>query len=310
MKKPILLFAVLVFFVTKNNAQTEWAPVGAKWVNEAVRLEQGLYFLISFESVKDTMVLGKNCKKILKIVLCHSNGIVKPCNPEKELSVFFIYSENDKVYYSNGDSFILMYDFSLKTGDTVSVYQQSKYYEDTFTLNCYTVIKTDSIQINGKILKRQSVLPIDSFDPNDKYKFYHYAGYIIERIGNEFSLFGTFIDATESWGPPYLKCYSDSEISYQNPKYHNCYGLEGVAENFKIDPIQLYPNPATDNINIISSIRQNLTMQVYNAVGQCVMQIELNNLTNNIDISSLTKGIYILKFMNPMGTLEKKLIKE
>jgi len=74
--------------------------------------------------------------------------------------------------------------------------------------------------------------------------------------------------------------------------------------------IDLFPNPATDKIYVICSTIQNLKMQVYNTVGQCVLQRELNAQTNEIDISSLTKGIYILKLTSPNGTFEKKLIKE
>lgn len=79
--------------------------------------------------------------------------------------------------------------------------------------------------------------------------------------------------------------------------------------NYQVD-IKIYPNPVTDKIYISSTQRQSLKMQVYNTVGQCVLQTELNNLTNSIDISSLTNGVYILKFTTPNGTIEKKLIKE
>jgi uncharacterized protein (TIGR02145 family) len=74
--------------------------------------------------------------------------------------------------------------------------------------------------------------------------------------------------------------------------------------------IKTYPNPATDKINIDCANRQDLKMQVFNTVGQCVLQRELNAQTNTIDISSLTRGIYILKITSPNGTIEKKIIKE
>jgi uncharacterized protein (TIGR02145 family) len=76
------------------------------------------------------------------------------------------------------------------------------------------------------------------------------------------------------------------------------------------EKIEIYPNPAIDKIYINSSTRQNLKMQVFNTVGQCVLQRELNNKTNSIDISSLTNGIYILKLTSPNGTIERKIIKE
>lgn len=74
--------------------------------------------------------------------------------------------------------------------------------------------------------------------------------------------------------------------------------------------MEIYPNPALDKIYIDFADKKKLKMQVYNIVGECVLQKNLNNNTNEVDISSLAKGIYILKFTSPKGTLEKKLIKE
>ena len=305
---PVTLIILLHFnSITKTIAQTQWAPIGAKWVNESVRVESGLFYLITYESEKDTMVLGKNCKKILKTVLCHSNGMVKPCNPEKELSTFFIYNENEKVYYSKGDSFFLMYYFSLKTGDTLSVYQEYIFYKDSFNLNKYKITAIDSIKISGKYLKRQHLQLIVT-DPTYTWYYYYY-GYIIERIGNIESLFGTHPDPNDD-GAPFLKCYSDGEIFYQDSNFVNCNGLEAISDPGSPLEIQIYPNPANDKLNIDCAIVRYLSMQVYNTVGQCVLQKELNNKTNTIDISSLTRGIYILKFSSANGTFEKKIIKE
>ncbi len=44
MKKIIILFAVITFSATKINAQTEWAPIGAKWCYEYGDLMTGEYY--------------------------------------------------------------------------------------------------------------------------------------------------------------------------------------------------------------------------------------------------------------------------
>jgi hypothetical protein len=74
--------------------------------------------------------------------------------------------------------------------------------------------------------------------------------------------------------------------------------------------LKVYPNPAADKINIDCAIRQDLTLQIYNTFGQSVLKRELNNQTNEIDISSLIRGIYILKLTSPKGTIEKIIIKK
>jgi len=76
------------------------------------------------------------------------------------------------------------------------------------------------------------------------------------------------------------------------------------------EKIDIYPNPAIDKIYINCAEKQNLKMQVYNSVGQCVLQKELSNKSNTVDISSLTRGIYIIKLITPDGTYIKKIIKE
>lgn len=74
--------------------------------------------------------------------------------------------------------------------------------------------------------------------------------------------------------------------------------------------IKIYPNPATNKIYVNSTEKQDKKMQVFNTIGKCVLQTELNNTVNEIDISSLTKGIYILKIADSKGTFVKKIIKE
>ncbi len=81
------------------------------------------------------------------------------------------------------------------------------------------------------------------------------------------------------------------------------------------DFIKIYPNPATDKINIDCIDYKNLKIQVYNVIGKCVLQKELSNKINEVDINSLSKGMYIIKLTgeNPTGigwTIQKKMIKE
>jgi len=83
-----------------------------------------------------------------------------------------------------------------------------------------------------------------------------------------------------------------------------------INENRIDKNIQIYPNPASDKLYINCANRQYLNMQVYNSVGQCILKRELNTQTNTIDISPLTRGIYIMKLTNLNGTFEKKIIKE
>jgi Secretion system C-terminal sorting domain len=69
------------------------------------------------------------------------------------------------------------------------------------------------------------------------------------------------------------------------------------ALNYKMD---VYPNPASDFINVkLSSVSDNNTIAVYNTIGQIVIPSqEINGNFIEINITSLSKGVYILKVKN------------
>lgn len=77
--------------------------------------------------------------------------------------------------------------------------------------------------------------------------------------------------------------------------------------------IKVYPNPATD-ILIIETQGQQVTL--YNTVkitdvqGKVIIDQIIQQRHTEIDISSLTKGIYLLKFDSKDGIVNKKFVKE
>jgi len=94
-----------------------------------------------------------------------------------------------------------------------------------------------------------------------------------------------------------VRCIKDSVVNQIN-------------DNSIDKQIQIYPNPTTDKVFINIIERQDLKMQIYNVVGECVLQGELYNGTNDIDVSSLSKGIYIIKLTGTDLTVQRKLTKE
>jgi photosystem II stability/assembly factor-like uncharacterized protein len=74
------------------------------------------------------------------------------------------------------------------------------------------------------------------------------------------------------------------------------------------DDINIFPNPASDNITIESS--QQAIMEILNIQGQTVLQQQLQQGKTNIDISRLAKGVYILRLNNNDKTAVTKIVKE
>jgi len=86
--------------------------------------------------------------------------------------------------------------------------------------------------------------------------------------------------------------------------------LKPLTINEQKQEFEIYPNPIADNyLNIFSSTSGTATIS--DISGKKLMQIIINQQKQQIDISQLQKGIYIIKFTNDSGS-EKyiKLIKQ
>ena len=71
----------------------------------------------------------------------------------------------------------------------------------------------------------------------------------------------------------------------------------------------IYPNPVNDILNVNAS-KTIESIQVYNLSGSCVHSVLLNANNTTIDISQLSKGVYILKVAIDGKTGTTKLIKK
>ncbi|MFH1296819.1 MAG: T9SS type A sorting domain-containing protein [Bacteroidota bacterium] len=74
--------------------------------------------------------------------------------------------------------------------------------------------------------------------------------------------------------------------------------------------MQLYPNPAIDRVYIDYTETKKVTMQVYNIIGECVLQSELMGGRNEIDAGKLSKGVYVIQIIGKNWKAQRKLTKE
>ncbi len=83
-----------------------------------------------------------------------------------------------------------------------------------------------------------------------------------------------------------------------------------ISENFLLQNINIYPNPATENVTV--SIGDNLQLEsilVYNTSGQIIKTID--NISNStFQINNLDKGIYFVQIIMFEGIITKRLIIE
>ncbi len=74
--------------------------------------------------------------------------------------------------------------------------------------------------------------------------------------------------------------------------------------------IDIYPNPATEMVNIYIDRYTNAQINIYNIGGQLIQQIPVKHANTLIYTTSWTKGMYLLQIVSETGTSYHKLMVE
>jgi hypothetical protein len=78
-------------------------------------------------------------------------------------------------------------------------------------------------------------------------------------------------------------------------------GAVGVDEPVG-STIRIYPNPATDVLFIAGEFANGTTVEIYDQLGKSVMRQGLQSDNNQLDVSRLNIGIYMVKITTDKGT--------
>ena len=124
---------------------------------------------------------------------------------------------------------------------------------------------------------------------------------------------------SESTFFPELAGPGEHEIAYVILDENGCYnrseqiisvdGCSSIDESAYAQSIQIYPNPASDYINLQSELLLNSSLVVYDLTGKEVhRQHNLSN-KNTIDISALNVGVYTIIITNNQDIAHIKFIK-
>jgi hypothetical protein len=91
--------------------------------------------------------------------------------------------------------------------------------------------------------------------------------------------------------------------------YSDCGGPASTATELNgPDRINIYPNPATDNI-YISNLIESATLKIYDINGKLALENKVSN-KEYVNISTLAKGMYQIKFEGSDWSETRKLIKK
>jgi|GEM_PF-1173834 len=221
---------------------------------------------------------------------------------------------------SNGDPNITTYQYKLQTRDTCGNYSLMSPYHNTvhvnnnngsFTWNLYTVEGTTVTPVSSFDLMRDDAntglfLSIGNAagnqtnltDPN----YSSYAGIANWRI-----------DASGFNCNPTLRLNGNNNTDAAKVKSHsnqNNNRQVGIKQ-FAINNVSIYPNPATNVLNINFANAANKTsVKIFSLIGSEVLSTTTSDNNLSVDISNLAAGTYMVQITSDNVSVTKKIVKE
>ncbi len=115
-------------------------------------------------------------------------------------------------------------------------------------------------------------------------------------------------------GSVFITWSSNASVNY--PGWEITYEIDnvGVEEQEAFTQLDIFPNPATDALNVNFNLDNTQTVEIrlVNVTGEAIYNNVLSNVTgqinNRIDVSNFAKGIYILNISGAEGSVNKKVI--
>jgi len=216
----------------------------------------------------DTIINDTMYKKVLKAEdEFHNNW---------ELNGYIREDSSRKVYYLNYECYYeeyLIYDFNVNIGDTINYFEP------------YIVDSIDSIYISNQYRKRIFIHSIIS----------SFSDVWIEGIGSIYGVINSMTEGVVGIRFELLCFYENDTLSYIDSSYNECYyNTYNVIENISVNsPFIIYPNPATQTINISFNNQQNMpyTFELYNYYGEIICKKQIINSTS-FELSNISNGIY------------------
>lgn len=300
MKTQNFLFAVLLLLISFS-IQAQTIDPASEWRVNYSRIDVGSEWYFTYKYYKDfidgdTIFNSNEYYKIYQSGYTYEGWYGYPgWYSYYEHSLHgYLREDNNKwyIFYQNQD--MLMFDFTLETGDTLKGFQ---------ALYCpydITVYSVDSIIIDGDYKKRLQLC----------YNGWTNAAYLIEGIGA----------TTGLWAPIYqfewdehLVCYARDGISLWGLPTEQCNLAVNINENDEKRPsCSIVPNPAKDfSTVIIPAGIGKVTFTLIDMMGSIVNRQSFDSPSiNKIHLSPYNSGIYLAIFEAKSLNQSIKLILE
>lgn len=309
MKKFLLIpVFILIFFLLKSQNQlAPFAPYPSTWIS----------FMTTFVNPNNTDWTLDYIYEVGDGGLSFPEdpsdlwGTIKTNKDQNHDFACAISVENDnqsifvRFVYSPYNIPILLYDFTLQVGDTM-FYSYAMLNNTLYQQNHYKVV-TDTGTIvldNGEIRKTWTLS--SEFVQDDIW---------VEGIGSitGIGLFNPLIADYVLNGFQYrFEYFCNNDIPIYDPNdcsFCSC-DIDLEVKNQDFDNVSISPNPTNGILSIKSSTFEPSQYNIYNSLGQQVINFYLDNETNQLDVSSLPSGIYFLQVISKEKRYTMKFVKE
>ncbi|NOQ73368.1 MAG: T9SS type A sorting domain-containing protein [Crocinitomix sp.] len=307
----IILFFVLSFSFQSTYSQV-WVDNGATWHYEFWQPFMSGYVEMNYD--RDTTIDGISCQVIETTQYKFFDGGGFAGSTIRPIQITYV--SGDTVFYRSNGAFFVLFDFGAEIGDTWMISDvPSLEYVDCDEVSVIQVTGTGVMDIAGESYRYLDLEPTS----NSPYGF---VGRYVERFGllstgleqfrylfpQEVECDGIPDGGALEFGYSGFLCFEDDSFSLYSPTSSSCTKVVSVPENSELVDVKCYPNPAT-NILEISAANPIDQLQVYSSVGEYVMTVNVSEYVAQIDVSTLSRGIYFFDIRLQNGlTVKRKVV--
>lgn len=201
--------------------------------------------------------------------------------------------ENQQVFIYANDQEYLLYDFDVQVNDIINVFSVG--YETPITIT-----NIETVVING--ISREKISFSDDW----------YTGYYIEGIGSDRGILDYNTAGIADYSPQLTCYYENNTLIYDNPDVASTCGLTiSVDEKELLSSFAVFPNPASDKLFIATDgllSGRVFLLQIIDMLGNIAFTQQFVSYSKNqIDISTLSTGSYIIRLSDQNGNAANKI---
>jgi hypothetical protein len=299
MKKTITLSFLLSCFTLLGQ---NWCDLGANWKYSYIS-GFGTEGYVEISYVGDTMINTQLSQKLSKNLYAYDFVSSQPVNGF--LGTEYTYENNGVVFVRYNNDWDTLYNFNAIVGESWRMAKQplTNACDSNSTL---TVVAIGTTTINTVVLNYKVV----EFNYGESMST-GITDTIIEKIGFIGSYMFPYdqcdgaLDVNEGGQ---FRCYSDNLFASYQPNFVGACDYVGIDEISNNLHIKIVPNPASTSIQINGDYNlKNSTFEIINLSGQ----VQLSGSTkNDINVSDLPQGLYIISIVHDKGKSNLRFIKE